>query len=151
MATPYVAGSVALLLEADPTLTVDKVRTLLSETSMKRTGRTDAEQAQWGAGAVNIQDAMLKLLGKPSAINGVNADTARRLSVTRYPGSVAAKVAGSSVVAARLYSVAGALAASAHTSGDEATLSTAGLPGGVYVLKVEAADGTSESRSIIIE
>jgi len=151
MATPYVAGSVALLLEADPTLNVDRVRTLLSETSMKRTGRTEAEQTQWGAGAVNIQDAMLKLIGKPSAINGVNADTARRLSVTRYPGSVAAKVAGSSVVAARLYSVAGALAASAHTSGDEATLSTAGLPGGVYVLKVEAADGTSESRSIIIE
>lgn len=151
MACPFVTGSVALLLEADPALKVDKVRSLLTETCMARTGRTPDEQKQWGAGAVNIQDAMLRLFGNPSAIGSVLNDPARRLAIDLAHGSVVARVAGASALTARLYSTSGALAATATASADAVTLSTSGLPKGVYILRVTSPSGISESRSILVE
>ena len=151
MAAPYVTGTVGLLLEADPTLTVDKVRSLITETANKPASTFVGVAAQWGAGKLNAEDAMRKLLGKPSAIGDVTADTDRRCAVNVLPGSVEAIVAGESGVKASLYSIAGMFAGKAEGTGDSVSLSTFGLSRGVYVLTVETSSGVRVSRRVLIE
>lgn len=66
VAAPIVTGIVALLLEADPTLTYDKVRGLLQETAINDTATgvigTNYNN-RFGAGKVNALGAVAKLLG----------------------------------------------------------------------------------------
>jgi serine protease AprX len=58
MATPYIAGVAALMLDADPTLTPDEIRRILTSTTSKMPGRADWEV---GAGFVNAHAAVDKV------------------------------------------------------------------------------------------
>jgi serine protease AprX len=61
MATPYVAGVVALMLDADPTLTPDEIRDILTSTASKMPGREDWEV---GAGFINAYAAVDKVFNR---------------------------------------------------------------------------------------
>lgn len=61
MATPYVSGVVALMLDADPTLTPDEIRTILTSTASRMPGREDWEV---GAGFVNAAAAVDKVFNR---------------------------------------------------------------------------------------
>lgn len=64
MATPFVSGVIALMLDADPTLSVDEIRSILTSTASKMPGREDWEV---GSGFVNAHAAVDKVFnrGKP--------------------------------------------------------------------------------------
>ena len=64
MATPFVAGVVALLLDADPTLSVDEIREILTSTATRMPGYEDHEV---GAGFVNAHAAVDKVLNRSKA------------------------------------------------------------------------------------
>jgi serine protease AprX len=61
MATPYVAGVVALMLDADPTLTPDEIREIITSTASKMPGREDWEV---GAGYINAHAAVDKVFNR---------------------------------------------------------------------------------------
>jgi serine protease AprX len=61
MATPFVAGTIALMLDADPTLTPDEIRDILTATATKMPGRADWEV---GAGYLNSYAAVDKVLNR---------------------------------------------------------------------------------------
>jgi serine protease AprX len=61
MATPYIAGVVALMLDADPTLSPDQIREILTSTSTKMPGR---EEWEVGAGFVNAHAAVDKVFNR---------------------------------------------------------------------------------------
>lgn len=61
MATPFVAGVVALMLDADPTLTPDEVKQILIDTASKMPGKADYEV---GAGFVNAYAAVDKVFNR---------------------------------------------------------------------------------------
>ena len=151
MASPYVAGAAALLLEADNTLGVADIRSLLTSTAHKPTGVTPAASQQWGAGAIVVEAAMRKLLGMPSAIGDISADTDRRFAMSIGPDAIEVTVAGENALTASLHSIAGLAATSAESTGDALTLSTVGLPAGVYVLSVTTADGDRITRKITLQ
>lgn len=58
MATPYAAGVVALMLDADPTLTPDEIKQILVDTASKMPGYEDYEV---GAGFINAYAAVDKV------------------------------------------------------------------------------------------
>ncbi len=60
MASPYVAGVIALMLEVDPTLTVGDVRDIITSTADR--DMADASNPRWGSGKFNALAAMRKLL-----------------------------------------------------------------------------------------
>src|SRR5205085_3185368 len=64
MATPFVAGVVALMLDADPTLTPDEVRQILTDTASRIPGR---EEWEVGAGYVNAYAAVDKVFNRSKA------------------------------------------------------------------------------------
>jgi serine protease AprX len=64
MATPFVAGTVALMLSIDPTLSPDEVRSILVQTASQMPGYDEYEV---GAGYINVYAALDKVFhrGKP--------------------------------------------------------------------------------------
>lgn len=61
MATPFVAGTIALMLDADPTLTPDEIKSILTETASKMPGYSDFEV---GAGYLNSYAAVDKVFNR---------------------------------------------------------------------------------------
>lgn len=61
MATPYISGVVALMLDADPTLTPDEIKQFLVETASRMPGY---EEFQVGAGYVNAYAAVDKVFNR---------------------------------------------------------------------------------------
>jgi serine protease AprX len=61
MSTPHVAGVVALMLDADPTLTPDQVKQIIVETATRMPGRADYEV---GAGYINAYAAVDKVFNR---------------------------------------------------------------------------------------
>lgn len=145
MSSPFVAGVIALWLEADPTLTVDDVKNIMKETA-DNDEFTAVNPERWGYGKINALAGIKKILGS-SGIAGVVTDGADMI-VTPSEGSVEVFAAGAAEISVELYTVGGALAAKTVASGDAAVLSTDGLAKGVYVLRA-LADGTrSVTRKI---
>lgn len=145
MSSPFVAGVIALWLEADPTLTVDDVKNIMKETA-DNDEFTAVNPERWGYGKINALAGIKKILGS-SGIAGVVTDGADMI-VTPSEGSVEVFAAGAGEISVELYTVGGALAAKTVASGDAAVLSTDGLAKGVYVLRA-LADGTrSVTRKI---
>ncbi len=60
MATPHVAGVIALMLQANPALTPDKIKEILMETA---TNMPTYEEHQVGAGYVNAYAAVVRAMG----------------------------------------------------------------------------------------
>lgn len=61
MATPYISGVIALMLDADPTLTPDEIRSILTSTASKMPGR---EEWEVGAGFINAYAAVDKVFNR---------------------------------------------------------------------------------------
>lgn len=61
MATPFTAGVVALMLDADPTLTPDEIKQILTDTATKMPGYSDFEV---GAGYINAYAAVDKVYNR---------------------------------------------------------------------------------------
>ena len=61
MATPFVAGTVALMLDADPTLTPDEIKSIITDTATRMPGYEDFEV---GAGYLNAYTAVDKVFNR---------------------------------------------------------------------------------------
>ena len=61
MATPFVAGTIALMLDADPTLTPDEIKEIITSTATKMPGRADWEV---GSGYLNAYAAVDKVFNR---------------------------------------------------------------------------------------
>lgn len=150
MASPFAAGVVMLMLEADPTLTVNEVRDILTSTAIRDEQVTSAaNQVKWGAGKLDALSAMKKVLKIDAAIGHVRPDDAERLIVTSSDDAVNLFVAGETSMKASLFTPAGVAVASAAADADELTLPTAGLNSGIYVLTVEGSTGRFSQKIII--
>ncbi|MCA1577676.1 MAG: S8 family serine peptidase [Acidobacteria bacterium] len=72
MATPYIAGVVALMLDADPTLSPDEIREILTSTATKMPGR---EEWEVGAGFVNAHAAVDKVYNRSKPYTNIQDAT----------------------------------------------------------------------------
>ena len=65
MASPAVAGTVALLFQQNPSLTASKIKELITSTANKDEKTTNQPNARWGYGKLNAYSALAKLLENP--------------------------------------------------------------------------------------
>jgi serine protease AprX len=72
MATPFVAGTVALMLDADPTLTPDEIKQILIDTATRMPGYQEFEV---GAGYLNAYAAVDKVFHRSKAFKNFSEPT----------------------------------------------------------------------------
>lgn len=147
MACPFVAGVIALWLEADPTLTVDDVKAIIKETAVNDLFTT-SDRARFGAGKLDALAGIKAVLGK-SGISDVTADEQEAIVTAVSDKSYEVFVAGAKNLKAKLYNLSGLCVAEAASDDDTVVLSADTAAAGVYVLRVDS-DRNSESRKIVI-
>ena len=146
MSSPFVAGVMALWLQADPTLTIDEVKEILKATA-KQDEFTAAAPHRFGYGKIDALAGIRYILGT-GGVADVKVDNDILVNeVSR--GCYEIFAAGAQQVSAVLYSLNGAMAASVTANGDTASLGTDGIASGVYVLRASAG-GNTVTRKVVV-
>lgn len=129
MASPLVAGGIALWLQADPSLKYDDIANILNETSPLP---PDATHPGWGRGKFNLY-AGLQMVRKAAGVENVIAPL--NPVVTRDGNSLTVNLESDGVFRCAVSSVSGVEMISASGS-NSVTLSLDALPRGVYLLAI---------------
>jgi subtilisin family serine protease len=140
MAYPVAAGTVALWLQADPTLTTEDVMNVIKQTSVQDEA-TLANPVKAGAGKINALAGIKYILGLNS-VNSIAVDSADKMLVTSAgQNEWQVYVPGASAVKAALYSTSGQLVANVSANSDTAVINGNKLAKGIYIL---SANGKSQ-------
>ncbi len=145
MASPVVAGGIALWLEADPSLTSAKAIEIVRNTAIRDKAVTDcSDPIRWGAGKFDALTG-LKMVITGSGISDVKADN-DNIIITSEGADWTAFDPTADRMHLDIYSTSGAHVASQTVDGNEATISTAALQKGIYILSVNG----SKSQRIVV-
>lgn len=138
MATPAVAGAIALWLEADPTLTIDEVKEIATSTATvdAQVSSFTGDKVQWGAGKFNAYDGLKEVIRRNSSVGKVMADDRNRLVVSSNDNQFNIFLGGAESMNVTLYSISGQPVITSFASGDEIDVDTSALAPGIYVLSV---------------
>lgn len=153
MASPFVAGTIALWLEANPEMTVDDVKDVLRHTNVypadiTELPATDERRLRWGGGMIQPLAGLKYVLEKKadSGIPTVNGDD-DRLIIEQQGREIKIFLAGATDLTARLYTLTGLTAAQSQTQANELTLEAPAA--GLYLLEVRATD-TRLTRKLLV-
>lgn len=157
MSSPVASGIVALMLQANPSLTPLQVRQILAETALKDnyTGPLPAPgNNTWGAGKINAMGAVIKAL--VLSIDDVSRQvTAMSVHPNPAQGYFTVSHLARVRAAALLYvfDVTGKVVFSSPLSiqpgANEFTINTTGWAAGVYIVSLHSVGGTSVARVVV--
>lgn len=148
MASPAVAGIVALWLEANPNLTYQDVADIIRTTSVKHADMGGAVwEKRYGYGKINAYEGLKAALSKVTGIAAVHRSAT---PVTVQTEAEAVRLLFGSVekgVSYQLYTLSGTLVKSGTLDhvmpGTEAVIATSSLPTGVYLLRITTPASTT--------
>lgn len=138
MATPAVAGAVALWLEADPTLTIDEVKEIAMATATKDsyvTGFT-GDPVQWGAGKFNAYEGLKEVIRRVAGVGKVIDDNRNRLVVSSQDRQYEIFLGGADKMDVTVYNISGQPVIRSSQQGDEINIDLSSLNAGVYIVSV---------------
>lgn len=148
MASPLVAGSIALWLEADPTLNTADVTDIITSTAKVDADVTSTgDPVQWGAGKFDAYAGLKEVLARAAAGVGTVAAEGRAPLLSAC-GDRAFEVflADAESLDIRVYDMSGRQAAAVSADGCSATVDLSALAKGIYVVNV---NGTESTRIIL--
>lgn len=136
MSTPFVAGSIALWLEADPELTLDDVYRVIEKTAVKDNAVKSGIPAQWGAGKFDALEGLKEVINN-AGVEQISIDGRNDRLILKEvsPNVFNIFVGAAKNLNVNVYSVAGALVNSQNVIGNETTVDLNHLSKGVYVIK----------------
>jgi len=148
MSCPYVTGTIALWLQACPSLDYGQVLDVINNISTY-SALSMRPKARWGAGTINARKGIEYILKNYAAIGSVWEDDEARFMVTPSGTGYDVALAGESSFKVTVYDLQGRPVASSQGRDGSATVDTSALSAGVYIVKVDAAS-TSISRKITV-
>jgi len=143
MATPVVAGAIALWLEADPELTVLEAREIIQKTAIVDEDVLKGDSVQWGAGKFDAYAGLKEVLRRKSTGLGVTmADQSSETLITQC-GERQFRVlsAGAKKVQVCIYNTSGQVISKTQTNGDEAYIDASSWTNGIYIIQVNGSAG----------
>lgn len=150
-ASPFAAGTIALWLQADPTLTIDDVKNVIVETSIKDDYVLNATiPEQWGAGKINVVGGLKYVLNKKNE-SGIATivDENNKMLVSAKGQLLNVFVAGESALNVSIYNMSGQIIKSVSATSNDVNVDLTGISKGVYVIIAQGEKGRYSQRAII--
>lgn len=148
MASPHVAGSIALWLEANPTLTISDVKDIVAKTAIKDNAVLNADPVQAGAGKFSAYEGLKEVIRRGAGGIGDMAANKPRMLITAVGNKLFnVFMGGAADIDAVVYGVDGKKMLQNKAHGDETVIDMTSLPQGVYILTVNG----HESQKIAIQ
>ncbi|MDE6152180.1 MAG: S8 family peptidase [Prevotella sp.] len=137
MAAPHVAGSIALWLEADPSLTINDVKDIVAQTAVKDEAVLTADPVQAGAGKFSAYEGLKEVIRRgTTGIGCITADKPRMLITAVGNKMFSVFMGGATDIDAVVYDLAGNKQLQSKKHGDEAVVDMSSLSKGMYILTV---------------
>lgn len=138
MASPLVAGTVALWLQADPTLTPSKVREIINKTAKQDAYYTDIDDGNtWGAGKIDAYAGLLEVMNKSGISDLEKLD--KTYKVEYDPATRILRIATPNEnknASYTLFNVQGQQLCSGKIGDAPVTVNTSTFPHGVYIVRL---------------
>lgn len=148
MASPHVAGSIALWLEADPTLTLTDVKDIVERTAVKDEAVLAADPVQAGAGKFSAYEGLKEVIRRAtSGIGSINADKPHSLITAVGNKMYKVFMGGATGISVMVYDIAGKKQLESKAHGDETVVDMSSLSKGVYIITVNGR----ESQKIVLQ
>lgn len=151
MSSPFAAGVFALWLEADPSLTIDDIKSIAKATAKRDSYVEKGNPVRWGAGKLDALAGIKEVIRRADAgVNDILADSSASKLIVESLGDnrFSAFMAGGSRLDATLCNLGGATVMNVSGSDSEVTVDASSLVPGVYVLSV--SNGISREATKIL-
>lgn len=153
MSAPAVTGAIALWLQADPTLTVDRIKDIIANTARRPDSTLPYPNNQYGYGEIDAYGGLLYMLGV-TAISDISRHqpekTAIRLEGRQlhisFEGDNASERYDSCPFSVRIYSTDGRLLLTVH---NQSTIDLDQLPQGIYAVQVNTHNKQTTGSTLI--
>lgn len=158
MAAPIAAGTIALWLQAEPTLTYEKIREVLKQTSRRDsyTGEATTENDNtWGAGKIDAFAGLKYVIEHHNDLSGIDdtqsADNEVFKLVTHRDARTAEVFfpANGKTATVSVYNVQGQQVATFTVSDSGQTLDLNGIGDGVYLFKLQHGGSTQTVKTAL--
>lgn len=153
MASPFMAGTIALWLQADPTLKYADILSILKETCINPLSynATEDEKLRWGAGRLDAMAGLKEVLERKAAgVQGILADDDDAIITVNADRTITVSVPSASAVTAMLHNMQGVEVAAARGDASELSLDASATPAGIYILTVSTTHGTTSTRKVLL-
>ncbi|MBQ7510168.1 MAG: S8 family peptidase [Prevotella sp.] len=148
MAAPAVTGAIALWLQADPTLTVGRIKEILAMTCRQPDDALEYPNNQYGHGEIDIYKGLCHILGV-NKIEGVSMVQPQGVRFSLNGGVVTASFAEDEPTGRqpelRVYSTDGRLL----MTGQGTSINVSGLPHGVYAVQLNTGNKATTGSTLI--
>ncbi len=149
MATPFVAGSIALWLEANPNLTIDDVKQIIATTSTVDDEVSAGDPVRWGAGKFNALEGLKEAIRMAEAgIDDISVnDNNRRLLITQTGDNTYNVFLGQSeFIDLEIFALDGTKVYQQSSNSDEISIDLSSLTPGVYII---SANGLHSAKVFV--
>ena len=139
MACPFVTGSIALWLQANPALSPDDIKDVFSRTAVQDKPLSYPNK-QWGWGKIDVYKGLLDILGIPTSTENV-FEEAPQEAVSVYASGTKGSIHVHDASGRHLYGEK----VDSPASVDYA-VSLGNVQPGVYFIRIDTAEGTVERK-----
>lgn len=151
MSAPAVAGTIALWMQADPTLTNDRIKDVLAHSSRQPDAELSYPNDQYGHGEIDAYSGLLYLLDPTTSILPVSRHQPVKAAIRLQGRRLSFQLVNSdeSCFGVSIYSTDGRRVAQYTLRGPEAHADLSNLPAGVYAVQLNTGRPETTGSTLI--
>lgn len=150
MASPFMAGAVALWLEANPYLDRDDILKIAQESATKDDYVTNSFlKVKWGAGKLNVIEGLKLAIASKAGISDVITEEKRLIVTSNGDNRYEVFVAGENKLNVRLFNMSGMQVLNDSSQDESIMIDASNLSKGVYLLSVQGETAKYTKRILV--
>ena len=151
MASPCVAGIIALWLEADPTLSPDDIKKVFAKTATHTDNTLDYPNITYGYGEINAYAGLLEILGLNASVPSISSSQPNDVSFSVNGKNIDIVINGhdNSAYTVTVYSTDGKLIKSIKSTDSCVSIDLGAVPTGVYAVQLNTSERRTTGSTLV--